>query len=412
MSITWVKLSDVAQTSSGGTPVRGNKNYYGGDVAWIKSGELPDGEIYFSEETITEEGLQYSSAKLFPVGTLLIAMYGATVGKLGILTFPAATNQAVCAITPTDYLDKNYLFYWLLNIRNNLIKASFGGAQPNISQAVIQNLVVPLPSITKQNQIAAQLKAQFAEVETARKALESQQQEIVNLANAIIRESIEQSPVTETRDGLAVGAGHARDISPTGLHSRAWPAPTHNKMSMIETRLGDVLVEIKKGIGVTWADYPVLGATRGGLAPAKEPPGKQPQRYKPVFNGTVFYNPMRIMIGSIAFVDDDDEPGITSPDYVALQGKAGRVDTRWFYYWLRSPYGEQCINSLARGAVRERMLFNRLAEGTILLPPYPEQLRASKALATLKPVKSAIQKQLKDLNKIPERLLALAFEMK
>ena len=227
-------------------------------------------------------------------------------------------------------------------------------------------------SIETQRQIAAKLKAQLAEVETARKALEWQQQEIINLANATIRESIEKSPA-------------------------------------IETRLGEVLEEIKKGIGVTWADYPVLGATRGGLAPAKEPPGKQPQRYKPVFNGTVFYNPMRIMIGSIAFVDDDDEPGITSPDYVALQGKAGRVDTRWFYYWLRSPYGEQCINSLARGAVRERMLFNRLAEGTILLPPYQEQLRASKALTTLRPVKSAIQKQLKDLNKIPERLLALAF---
>ena len=121
---------------------------------------------------------------------------------------------------------------------------------------------------------------------------------------------------------------------------------------------------------------------------------------------------MRILIGSIAFVDDDDEPGITSPDYVALQGKAGLVDSRWFYYWLRSPYGEHCINSLARGAVRERMLFNRLAEGSILLPTYPEQLRASKALATLKPVKFAIQEQLNELNKIPERLLALAFEKK
>ncbi len=113
-----------------------------------------------------------------------------------------------------------------------------------------------------------------------------------------------------------------------------------------------------------------------------------------------------------AFVDDDDEPGITSPDYVALQGKAELVDSRWFYYWLRSPYGEHCINSLARGAVRERMLFNRLAEGSILLPPYQEHLRVSKALATLKPVKSAIQKQLVDLDKIPERLLAQAFEVK
>ena len=192
--------------------------------------------------------------------------------------------------------------------------------------------------------------------------------------------------------------------------SRAWPVPTDNPISVTETRLGEVLEEIKKGIGETWADYPVLGATRGGLAPAKEQPGKYPQRYKPVSCGTVFYNPMRIMIGSIAFVDDDDEPGITSPDYVALRGKPGLVDSRWFYYWLRSPYGEHCINSLARGAVRERMLFNRLAEGSILLPSYPEQLRASKALATLKSMKSAIQKQLNDLDKIPERLLAQAFE--
>jgi len=224
--------------------------------------------------------------------------------------------------------------------------------------------------------IAAQSRARPAptKVETARKALQWQQQEIVNLANAYIRESIEQSPVIETRGGLVsaktVGAGHARDLSHIAAQSRARPAPT------------------------------------------REPPGKQPQRYKPVFCGTVFYNPMRILIGSIAFVDDDDEPGITSPDYVALQGKAGLVDSRWFYYWLRSPYGEQCINSLARGAVRERMLFNRLAEGLILLPPYQEQLRVSKALATLKPVKYAIQEQLNDLNRIPERLLARAFDRK
>ena len=118
---------------------------------------------------------------------------------------------------------------------------------------------------------------------------------------------------------------------------------------------------------------------------------------------------MRILIGSIAYVDHNDQPGITSPDYVALQGKTGKVDSRWFYYWLRSPYGVQCINSLARGAVRERMLFNRLAEGAIRLPPYREQLRASKALAQLQPIKAAVRRQLDDLNKIPERLLALAF---
>ncbi len=308
---------------------------------------------------------------------VLMALSGATTGKIGVATSKdegVYVNQRIAIVRGKTEQAKNWLPYLLMSdVVKNLVLTAAGAAQPNLSINDLKALPVPNFSSDQQSQISAKLKAQFSKVETTRKALELQQQEIVNLANAYIRESIEQSAV-------------------------------------IETRLGKVLEEVKKGIGETWADYPVLGATRNGLAPAKEAPGKQPQRYKPVFSGTVFYNPMRILIGSIAFVDDDDEPGITSPDYVALQGKAGLVDSRWFYYWLRSPYGEQCINSLARGAVRERMLFNRLAEGSILLPSYQEQLRVSKALATLKQIKYAIQEQLNDLNKIPERLLAQAFD--
>jgi len=123
----------------------------------------------------------------------------------------------------------------------------------------------------------------------------------------------------------------------------------------------------------------------------------------------VFYNPMRILIGSIAMVDDDDVPGITSPDYVVLRGREGIVDSRWFYYWLRSPEGEHCILSLARGAVRERMLFNRLAEGEIKFPPYSVQQIASKALAEIRPMKMQIEAQLHAIEQLPARLLAQAF---
>jgi type I restriction enzyme, S subunit len=171
-------------------------------------------------------------------------------------------------------------------------------------------------------------------------------------------------------------------------------------------RLGDVLIEIKAGVGADWAKYPVLGATRAGLAPAKERPGKNPARYKPVCAGTVFYNPMRILIGSIAFVDDDDQPGITSPDYVVLRGKEGRVDSRWFYYWLRSPDGEKCISSLARGAVRERMLFNRLAEAEIEIPNFEIQLRVSTALAEVRRLRARVHSQLRELDLLPERIVA------
>lgn len=175
------------------------------------------------------------------------------------------------------------------------------------------------------------------------------------------------------------------------------------------------MIEIKAGIGMDWAKYPVLGATREGLAPAKEPPGKNPERYKPVFPGTIFYNPMRILIGSIAYVDEGNEPGITSPDYVVFQGKDGMVDSRWFYYWLRSPLGHQTIISLARGAVRERMLFARLAKAEVELPDYPTQKKFSLVLAQaqreIASMKAAIAAQLYDLQQLPHRIISKSVDV-
>lgn len=379
MKTITASLGETAEIISGTTPESAISKYWNGQIIWITPTDLGKNHALYlssSERKITKEGLKSCNLKKVPNGAVVMSSR-APIGHLAIAGCELYTNQGCKSFVPhNSVLDSEFLYFLLKHKMPEIQALGSGATFLEVSKTALENFVITFPeNLTDQYSITTRLKAQLAEVETARKALELQQQEIVNLANAYIRESIEQSPV-------------------------------------IETRLGEVLEEVKKGIGETWADYPVLGATRGGLAPAKEPPGKQPQRYKPVFSGTVFYNPMRILIGSIAFVDDDDEPGITSPDYVALQGKAGLVDSRWFYYWLRSPYGEQCINSLARGAVRERMLFNRLAEGSIRLPPYPEQLRVSKALARLKPVKYAIQEQLNDLNKIPERLLAQAFKDK
>ena len=126
--------------------------------------------------------------------------------------------------------------------------------------------------------------------------------------------------------------------------------------------LGDCLIEVAQGVGPDWHKYRVLGATRDGVAPAKEPVGKSPERYKLVMPGTIFYNPMRIMIGSIAMLDDGDTPGVTSPDYVVLRAREGVLHPRWFYYWLRSRSGEELIKTLARGAVRERMMCRRRSQ--------------------------------------------------
>jgi restriction endonuclease S subunit len=155
---TWVKLREVCDTTSGGTPSRDVAAYYGGDIPWVKSGELLDGLITDTEEKITKAALASSSAKLFTAGTLLIALYGATVGRLGILGIDATTNQAVCGITPNEQLDRDFLFYYLLKQREKLIDSRTGGAQPNINQEIIRELDIPLPRLTEQKRIASLLK--------------------------------------------------------------------------------------------------------------------------------------------------------------------------------------------------------------------------------------------------------------
>jgi len=160
-------LGDVCRTTSGGTPSRKRADYFQGDIPWVKSGELTDGLVSEVGEFISEEAVANSSAKLFPQGTLLIAMYGATVGKLGVLTKPAATNQAVCAIFPNPELDSKFLFWFLRFKRSYLIDQAVGGAQPNISQTILRELMVPVPPINVQRETVAEIETQFSRLDEA-----------------------------------------------------------------------------------------------------------------------------------------------------------------------------------------------------------------------------------------------------
>lgn len=153
-TVTHATLSDICKTTSGGTPSRQILSYFSGNIPWVKSGELEDCYIYETEEHITKEAVENSSAKIFPAETLLIALYGATVGKLGILKVRAATNQAICAIFHGKDVDRDYLYFYLLTQRESLIESGSGGAQSNISQDIIRDLKIPLPPLEEQRRIA------------------------------------------------------------------------------------------------------------------------------------------------------------------------------------------------------------------------------------------------------------------
>lgn len=152
------KLGEVLETTSGGTPSKSHKQYYeGGTIPWLRSGEVSKGDIYDAELYITEEGLKKSSAKLFPIDTVLIAMYGATVGQVGILKSTMCTNQAICGILPNKDFHPNFLKYVLLANKKNYLKQAIGGAQPNISQQVIKSTYIPIVKFSEQESVVTEL---------------------------------------------------------------------------------------------------------------------------------------------------------------------------------------------------------------------------------------------------------------
>lgn len=197
----WVKISDIAETTSGGTPSRKIVEYYEGSIPWIKSGELKDTIITDSEERITLKAVRNSNAKIFPAGTALVALYGATVGRTGILGIDAATNQAVCAIFPLENsFTSKYMAYWLFSQRQNLINLSAGGAQPNINQGIIRGYPFPLAPLAEQQRIVEAIEAQFTRLDAGVAALKRLRTNLKRYKAAVLKAACEGRLVEQDPD--------------------------------------------------------------------------------------------------------------------------------------------------------------------------------------------------------------------
>ena len=164
----WTTLGEIGSWQSGATPSRMNKAYYGGNIPWLKTGDLNDGTITYIPEYITQRALEETSVRLNPKGSVLIAMYGATIGKIGILSFPATTNQACCACYEYS-INQMFLFYFLLANRENFIAMGGGGAQPNISKEKIISTSMPLPPLKEQERIVAEIERWLSFVDIVEK---------------------------------------------------------------------------------------------------------------------------------------------------------------------------------------------------------------------------------------------------
>ena len=138
-----MELGSVVKTTSGGTPSRKKAEFYtNGDICWVKSKELLDSYVIDTEETINTLAIENSSAKILPIHSVLIAMYGATVGALGINSKSMACNQAICALIENEKYPYTYLYQYAKESKQELLNLSVGSAQQNISQVLIKKLKV------------------------------------------------------------------------------------------------------------------------------------------------------------------------------------------------------------------------------------------------------------------------------
>jgi type I restriction enzyme S subunit len=191
-----VRLGEVCYTATGGTPSRSKEEYFNGNILWVKSGEIDDNIIFDTEEKITEEALNKSSARIFPKNTLLIAMYGATAGKTALLGKEASINQAVCAILPkSQKINIIFLRYFIIQFREKLLSERYGGAQPNLNQFIIQNFKITLPPLPEQQEIAEILQTVDQKIDIERRKKELYEELFKTVLNKIMNQEIDVESV-------------------------------------------------------------------------------------------------------------------------------------------------------------------------------------------------------------------------
>ena len=278
----FLRLGDHCEKiGSGSTPRGGHKSYVANGIPLIRSQNVLMRS--FTREGLaritqaTHEGMAGTEVKR---GDVLLNITGASIGRVCVVPedlCPANVNQHVCIIRCGPELDPDFVVTFLSTpeFQKFIMDTQAGGTRQALTKSDVEAFKVPALPIDRQKRQSRSIRSLLDVFDSAQRASAKQASELVILANCIVASSL-----------LNAGA--------------------------IVATLGDALDEVKAGIGKKWKEFPVLGATRSGLAPARERPGKHAERYKPVTSGTVFYNPMRILIGSIAFVDADDEPGIHS----------------------------------------------------------------------------------------------------
>ena len=375
----WVLLGNIGAWKSGATPSRSHPAYYkNGTINWLKTGDLNDGIVTETDEKITTAAVSESRLKINPPGSVLIAMYGATIGKVGILGIPSTTNQACCACVPEDFVDNKYLFYFLLSQRKRFVSMGAGGAQPNISKNKIINFPFPLPAIEEQRRIVAKLEELLPLIDEYGR--DQERLEKINkdfpfqMEKSLLQEAISGKLVPQRDDEPEVGQlGEAPDEAPFEIPKK-WKWVTLNSLSKrihygytaAATTTGKVhllrITDVKDGT-VDWNDVPYCNISR-----------EDAEKYK-LFLGDILIARTGGTIGKSFLVNSPVPDSVFASYLIRAIPDLSVVLPKYLMFFLRSStYWDQLATS-SRGTGQPNVNATSLGLLKIPLPPLAEQKR-------------------------------------
>ena len=390
----WIRLENIAEWGSGGTPSRKRKEYYNGNIPWLKTGELNNRYIFNSEEKITELGLKNSSAKLYPINTVIIAMYGATIGKVGILSIEATTNQAcACAIVYKNILFK-YVFHYLIYQKEAFINKSKGGAQPNLSQEIIKKHEIPLPPLNEQQRIVNIIESLFAKLDRAKELIENTLAQFEQNKMAILHKAF------------------------TGELTAKWRKENNIDLSSWEKiKLGKVLLpmQTKKPTGqfFRYIDIDAIDNKRQIVkAPKLILTEKAPSRAsRGVETGNILFSMVRPYLKNIAQIDSDLSDCIASTGFYVCRCKP-ELNSRFLYYLFIFDKTIDYLMQFMKGDNSPSIRKDDLLNMKIDLPTIEEQQEIvnilDKLLAKYNKIKN-LEQQLEKIELLKKAILAKAF---
>ena len=344
-----VRLGDVCtRVCSGGTPKSTNLSYYGGKIPWLNTKEIDFNRIYFTEKTITDSGLNNSSAKWIVPNTVTVAMYGATAGKSCIVKVPMTTNQACCNLTINDEVaDYEFVYYSLKNDYTTLASLANGGAQQNLNAQIIKDYVLKMPSLADQRRIASILSSLDRKIELNNKI----NADLEEMAQAIFKNwFVDFEPF---KDGKFVD-------SELGMIPEGWKVGTlgditKNKSAKVKERNDvKVLSPVTTGELVLSEEYFTKQVFSSSIA-----------KYKIVNKGDFAYNPARVNIGSLGR-NEFDFDGCVSPVYVVFSALDGYEN--YFDLFRKTDFFKDSVTSLAIGGVRQSLSYDDLSLIETIIP--------------------------------------------